>query len=77
MYNKDLTKDLRLRLSERDFDFLTACADERGLSVSETIRSIIGEYRRSLDFQNALVSALKSTEKGNDVHGNTESNINN
>lgn len=58
MYEKNLTEDLRLRLSTNDMDFLRNLSAERSISVSECIRSIIGEYRRSLDTLNVLSEAL-------------------
>lgn len=79
MYNKNLKEDLRLRLSGTDMDFLRALSDERGCSVSEVIRSIIGEYRRSIEAVNALKSALEfaNQTKEGAVHGNTETHIDN
>lgn len=59
MYKKDLSQDLRLRLSNNDMDFLKGLSNERNVSVSECIRSIIGEYRRSLDYLSTLQDALK------------------
>lgn len=47
-------------------DFLRELSAQRGVSVSECIRSIIGEYRRSLDTLDVLKKAieLSSLEKG-------------
>lgn len=59
MYEKNLTEDLRLRLSEKDMDFLRKLSDERGMTVSQVIRAIIGEYRRSLDTISAMRSAIE------------------
>lgn len=61
MYNKNLTEDLRLRLSTADMDFLRSLSEERATSVSECIRSIIGEYRRSIDTLKALQAVMKMT----------------
>lgn len=61
MYNKNLTEDLRLRLSTADMDFLRSLSDERMTSVSECIRSIIGEYRRSIETLNAIQAVMKMT----------------
>lgn len=66
MYHKNLTQDLRLRMTETDFNFLKNLSVERNLSVSEIIRQIIGEYRRSIYIN----------EKGADVHGNTKTTCN-
>ena len=87
MYEKNLTEDLRLRLSPLDMDFLRHQATDRGCSVSEVIRSIIGEYRRSLElvamFKDAIdiqklkaVSEVaKSTKGGQLSNGDTETNF--
>lgn len=79
MYEKNLTSDLRLRLSETDMDFLRKLSKERSVSVSECIRSIIGEYRRSLATLEALTEAIKLTkeQEAKLSHGDTESHINN
>lgn len=84
MYEKNLTEDLRLRLSKTDMDFLRRLSADRSVSVSEVIRSIIGEYRRSLDMMDILSKAIKLQEvqeeeerKGVAVHGDTETDIDN
>lgn len=78
MYEKNLTEDLRLRLSSNDMDFLRDLSAKRAVSVSECIRSIIGEYRRSLEAVNALQEALRlSREGGLAVHGDTKTDIDN
>jgi len=78
MYEKNLTEDLRLRLSQNDMDFLRNLSSQRSCSVSEVIRSIIGEYRRSLeamDVMSKMITLVK--EKGVELsHGDTETNIN-
>lgn len=76
MYNKDLNRDLRLRLSENDMNWLISLAEQRNISVSELLRSIIGEYRRSLDvlkFMNDFAELRKVV----DVHGDTKTDIDN
>lgn len=79
MYEKNLTEDLRLRLSTNDMDFLRQLSSERSVSVSECIRSIIGEYRRSIETLNMLSEAIKMTkEKGVGLsNGDTETNLDN
>lgn len=79
MYEKNLTEDLRLRLSKADMDFLRKLSDERVVSVSECIRSIIGEYRRSLETLKALTGVLNLTkeQEAKLSHGDTETHINN
>ena len=80
MYEKNLTEDLRLRLSKTDMDFLRDLSQKRSVSVSECIRSIISEYRRSLDAIDVLKRAidLAQTEKGGELsNGDTKTNINN
>lgn len=64
MYNKNLKEDLRLRLSKDDMDFLRDLSEKRCVSVSECIRSIIGEYRRSLQTMEMLAKAVELA-KGN------------
>ena len=63
MYEKNLTEDLRLRLSKTDMDFLRGLSADGSVSVSECIRSIIGEYRRSLQTLDILTKAIKLSEK--------------
>ena len=59
MYDKNLKEDLRLRLSKTDMDFLRNLSEERSVTVSEVIRSIIGEYRRSVEVMSAMQELLK------------------
>ena len=76
MYEKNLKEDLRLRLSTKDMDFLRELSQERSCSVSEVIRSIIGEYRRSLETIKVLQDAIRlGAGKEAAVHGDTETNI--
>ena len=79
MYNKNLTEDLRLRLSSTDMDFLRNLSAQRAVSVSECIRSIIGEYRRSLETMDLLQKALVlAKDKGFELsHGDTKTDIDN
>lgn len=78
MYEKNLSEDLRLRLSKNDMDFLRQLSADRSVSVSECIRSIIGEYRRSLETLDLLAKAINITEKGVELsNGDTKTNINN
>lgn len=63
MYEKNLTEDFRLRISTTDMDFLRQLSTERGVSVSECVRSIIGEYRRSLETLNVFSEALKMAKE--------------
>lgn len=78
MYEKNLSEDLRLRLSKNDMDFLRDLSVKRSASVSECIRSIIGEYRRSLETLDILSKAISlSNEKGVQLsNGDTKTNIN-
>ena len=79
MYEKNLTEDFRLRLSKNDMDFLRELSVQRSVSVSECIRSIIGEYRRSLDTLDVLKKALDlaKLEKGVELsNGDTKTDIN-
>lgn len=76
MYKKDLTKDLRLRLSEDDMNFLTSVADDRGVTVSACIRMIIGEYRRSLEAMKVLSATLELAKAKEMSNGDTETDFN-
>ena len=65
-------------------DFLRGLAEERGCSISEVIRSIISEYRRSLVQLDMLQAALDIAKKeqntlkeGGAVRGDTKTNIDN
>lgn len=64
MYEKNLTKDVRLRLSSKDYDFLLQLSKDRSISVSECVRSIIGEYRRSLENLSLLSKAINLVKEG-------------
>lgn len=77
MYEKNLTEDLRLRLSVKDMDFLRKISAERNESVSSCIRSIIGEYRRSLDTISVLTDAIKIAKEKGLSNGDTKTDINN
>lgn len=66
MYEKNLTKDVRVRLSERDFDFLSQLSADRAQSVSELLRYIVGEYRRSVQTMEMLNKALELSQKVGD-----------
>ena len=77
MYKKDLTEGFRLRLSSDDMDFLRKLSEERCVSVSECLRSIVGEYRRSLELVSTLKDALELSKGGKLSNGDTKTNINN
>lgn len=49
MYEKNLTEYFPLRLSSKDMDFLRDLSRKRSISISECVRGIIGDYRRSFD----------------------------
>lgn len=79
MYENNLTEDLRLRLSKTDMDFLRSLSEKRSVSVSECIRSIIGEYRRSLDtmeLMSSMIQMIKEKEAGLS-NGDTKTDIDN
>lgn len=79
MYEKNLTEDLRLRLSKTDMDFLRNLSAKRAVTISECIRSIIGEYRRSIEameiFSQAI--AMAKDKEAQLSNGDTKTNINN
>ena len=67
-----------MRLSTNDMDFLRELSEKRSVSVSECIRSIIGEYRRSLETLDVLSQAL-TLAKEKEVqlsNGDTKTDIN-
>ena len=76
MYVKNLTEDLRLRLSANDMEFLRDLSAKRSTSVSECIRSIIGEYRRSVETLDVLSKALSLEKEVKLSNGDTEAYIN-
>lgn len=69
MYMKNLTESFRIRFSETDMDFLRKLSDERGVSISECVRSIIGEYRRSLDTMRLFTEAINLVNKEKEKEG--------
>lgn len=77
MYEKNLNESVHLRLSETDMNFLRSLSAQRGSSVSECIRSIIGEYRRSLDTLEALKEVINLSKGGKLSIGDTKTDINN
>lgn len=46
MYEKDLNRCVRLRISDVDFEYLKKVSDLRGCSISAVLRSYVGEARR-------------------------------
>lgn len=78
MYHKNLTEEFRLRLSELDMNFLKQLSEERSISVSEFVRSIIGEYRRSLKAIDTLNQAVEMVKnQGGLSNGDTKTDFNN
>lgn len=77
MYEKNLTEDLRLRLSSNDMDFLRDLSAKRSVTVSQCIRSIIGEYRRSIETLELLTQAVNLSKNNGGMlsHGDTKTNI--
>lgn len=49
MYEKNLNKDIRLRLSDEDFNVLVEVAETNNISVSQVLRSLIKRYRYSMN----------------------------
>lgn len=79
MYEKNLSEDFRLRLSKEDMDFLRGISEKRNMSVSACLRSILGEYRRSLQTLDVLSEALKlarAEKKELSKNGDTEPDLN-
>lgn len=59
MYLKDLTEELKLRISKTDMEFLKELSEKRGIVLSELVRGIISEYKRSLELMEAMQGMLK------------------
>lgn len=76
MYEKNLSEDIRLRLSSKDYDFIKQLSSERCVSVSECIRSIIGEYRRSLENLSLLSKAINLVKEGEISDANFKADFN-
>lgn len=51
MYEKDLKNQIVLRVNDKDMDFLRMISEYRETSISRVIRSIIGDYRRALEYE--------------------------
>lgn len=47
MYLKNLTRSLRVRVSDEDFEWVSMWADELGISVSDFIRQLIRKDKAS------------------------------
>lgn len=78
MYEKNLSEDLRLRLSSTDMDFLRQLSKSRSSSISEVIRSIIGEYRRGLETLSLLektIGIISAEKEGQLSNGDTKTDI--
>lgn len=78
MYMKNLNTVLRLRISESDAEFLQQLSKKRSVSVSEVVRSLISEYRHSLETVEILSKALEiaqSEKNGGLVDGNSKADI--
>lgn len=79
MYEKNLSKDMHLRVSDKDMEFLENLAKEREVSISEVIRTMIGEYRRSLETVSVLqetIKLLKEKNGGELSNGDVKTNLN-
>ena len=74
MYDKSLSEFLNLRLSSKDMDFLRDLASRRSVSISECIRVIIADSRRSFDSINSFTITGKEVCSS---YGNTKTDINN
>ena len=49
MYQKNLTEQIKIRVSSDDLNFLSLLADSLGVSVSQVIRNFIRSARVSFD----------------------------
>lgn len=73
MYEKDLTEGFHLRLSTKDIDFLRDLSLKRSITISQCVRGIIGDYRRSFDNSNL---SLTSEKEACSFYGNTKTYFN-
>lgn len=78
MYEKNLTEDLRLRLSANDMNLLRELSTERACSISEVIRSIIGDYRRGLEVMKLMQNATNLMKENGGLlfNGDTKTDLN-
>ena len=74
MYDKNLSETVKLRLSSKDMDFLRDLSFKRSVSISECIRVIISDYRRSFDSFNSFTITEKEVSSS---YGNTKTDFNN
>ena len=74
MYDKNLTEAVKVRLSSKDMDFLRDLSSKRSVSISECIRVIIANYRRSFDSFNSFTITDKEVCS---TYGNSKTYINN
>lgn len=74
MYDKNLSETVKLRLSSKDMDFLRDLSSKRSVSISECIRVIIADYRRSFDSFNSLTITEKEVCSS---YGNSKTDFNN
>ena len=74
MYDKNLTEAVKVRLSSKDMDFLRDLSSKRSVSISECIRVIIANYRRSFDSFNSFTIIDKEVCS---TYGNSKTYINN
>lgn len=59
MYEKDLTEGFHLRLSTKDIEFLRDLSLKRSITISQCVRGIIGDYRRSFEVSNISLTTEK------------------
>lgn len=74
MYEKNLTEYFPVRLSSKDIDFLRELSQKRSTSISQCVRDIIGDYRRSFDVLNGSITSEKEVLLS---YGNTKTDLNN
>lgn len=72
MYEKNLTEYFPVRLSSKDIYFLRELSKKRSVSISQCVRDIIGDYRRSFDVSNISLTSEKEVSS----YGNTKTYFN-
>ena len=73
MYEKNLTEYFPVRLSSKDIVFLRELSEKRSISISQCVRDIIGDYRRSFDVSNI---SLTSEKEACSSYGHTKTYFN-
>ena len=72
MYEKNLSEFLKFRLSPKDMDFLRDLSSKRSIPISECLRDIISEYRRSFYSLNSIDKEVSISDGNFKTHFNNK-----